>query len=251
VPREAGPPEMRTLKLVIEYDGTAYCGWQRQAADPTVQAAIEDSLGTLLREKVTIAGAGRTDAGVHARGQVASFAAGSAMEPSKIAAGLNGLLPEDIAVLSCENVPPSFHARFDATGRRYSYSISTGRAAIDRGRLWELGWELDLAAMSDAAASIAGTHDFTSFCRTGSEVRHHRCDVRTAGWTRSGRILRFDIAADRFLHGMVRSLVGTMVDIGRGYTPAAALTAMLDARDRREAGPAAPPRGLVLEEVFY
>jgi tRNA pseudouridine38-40 synthase len=242
---------MQTLRLVIEYDGTSYCGWQRQAADPTIQGALEDALATLLREKVAVAGAGRTDAGVHARGQVASFATSSAMEAPRVAAGLNGILPADIAVLSCEAVPETFHARFDAKGRRYSYTISTGPSAIDRRTVWEVGWDLDLAAMSRAASSLAGMHDFTSFCRTGSGVRHHRCDVRTAEWTRSGRLLRFDIAADRFLHGMVRSLVGTMVDVGRGHTPLDAFLGMLERRDRKEAGPAAPPRGLVLEEVFY
>jgi tRNA pseudouridine38-40 synthase len=242
---------MPNFRLLIEYDGTAYCGWQRQAADPTVQAAVEDALATLLREKVTIAGAGRTDAGVHARGQVASFATASAMEPSRIAAGLNGLLPEDIAVLACDSVPESFHARFDARGRRYSYTISTGPAALDRRRVWEVGWALDLAVMTEAAASIAGTHDFTSFSRSGSGVRHHRCDVRAAGWTRTGRHLRFDIAADRFLHGMVRALVGSMVDVGRGHTPLAVFLGMLACLDRKEAGPSAPPAGLILEEVLY
>jgi tRNA pseudouridine38-40 synthase len=242
---------MRNLKLVIEYDGAAYCGWQRQAGDPTIQATIEDALATLLREKVTIAGAGRTDAGVHARAQVANFTTTSGMDPSKIAAGLNGILPEDIAILGCGDAPESFHARFDAKGRRYSYTISTGPAAIDRRAVWEVGWALDVAAMSEAAASIAGAHDFTSFCRAGADVRHHVCDVRVAGWTPSGRILRFDITADRFLHGMVRALVGSMVDVGRGYTPLPDFLGILARRDRKEAGPAAPPRGLVLEEVFY
>jgi tRNA pseudouridine38-40 synthase len=114
-----------------------------------------------------------------------------------------------------------------------------------------VGWALDLDVMSVAAASIAGTHDFTSFCRSGSGVRHHRCDVRAAAWTRSARTLRFDISADRFLHGMVRALVGSMVDVGRGHTPLDAFLGMLACLDRKEAGPSAPPAGLVLEEVFY
>ena len=242
---------MRKLRLLVEYEGTAYCGWQRQADDPTVQAAIEDALATLLREKVTIAGAGRTDAGVHARGQVASFATSSPLEPRKIAAGLNGILPDDIAVISCDEAAESFHARFDATGRRYSYSISTVPAAVDRRMVWEVGWDLDVRAMSEAAESVAGEHDFASFCRTGAAVRHHRCSVRLSRWTREGGRLRFDIAADRFLHGMVRSLVGSMVDVGRGYTPLPEFLGMLAKRDRTGAGPAAPPRGLVLEEVYY
>lgn len=242
---------MRNVRLLIEYDGGAYRGWQRQAEGQTVQGAIEDALATLLRERVTVHGAGRTDAGVHARGQVANFRTSSPTDAARIAAGLNGLLPPDVVVLSCGDVPGSFHARFGATGRRYSYTISTAPAAIDRRTAWEVRWALDEGRMARAAASVVGTHDFTSFCCAGSDVRHHVCVVRSAAWTRTGRLLRFDIASDRFLRGMVRALVGSMVDVGRGHTPIERFLGMLAMRDRREAGPAAPPCGLVLEEVYY
>jgi tRNA pseudouridine38-40 synthase len=242
---------LRNLRLLIEYDGGAYAGWQRQASDPTVQAAIEDALATLLRHPVTITGAGRTDSGVHARGQVANFLTPSEMDPRRVAAGLNGLLPDDIAILGCSEAPASFHARFDATGRRYSYTISALPAALDRRRVWQVSWPLDAGLLRDAASAITGSRDFTSFCRAGSEARHHVCAVREASWTQSGPLLRFGITADRFLHGMVRALVGTMVDVARGHTSPGEFAAMLESRDRREAGPAAPPHGLVLEEVLY
>ncbi|HLF15306.1 MAG TPA: tRNA pseudouridine(38-40) synthase TruA [Bacteroidota bacterium] len=242
---------MRNIKLVIEYDGGAYAGWQRQAGDPTVQAAIENSLATLLREPATLIGAGRTDAGVHARGQVANFRTASAMEPPRIARGLNALLPDDIAVLACEEAPESFHARFDAVARRYAYTISTSPTALERRYVWHVKFTLDLDPMRDAAASVLGTHDFTSFCRAGADVRHHVCTVRDAAWSASGARIRFAITADRFLHGMVRALVGSMVDVGRGYRDAGEFRGMLAKENRCEAGPAAPARGLVLEEVYY
>ncbi len=242
---------MRNIRLLIEYDGSAYAGWQRQAGDPTIQAAIEDALATLLREPVTLTGAGRTDAGVHARGQVANFRCAATLGAERIARGLNGILPDDIAILACEEASSSFHARFDAVGRRYSYAISTSPVAIDRRDCWHVKYPLDPGVMREAAASIVGAHDFTSFCRAGSEVTHHRCAVREARWDVAGHRLLFGITADRFLHGMVRTLVGTMVDVGRGRIDAGELSRMLDARDRREAGPAAPAHGLVLEEVYY
>ena len=174
---------MRNIKLVIEYDGGAYAGWQRQAGDPTVQAALEDALATLLRAPVTVTGAGRTDAGVHARAQVANFHTASEIDPPRIARGLNALLPRDIAVLACEEAPVSFHARFDAVARRYVYTISSSPTALDRRYVWHVRFALDAGPMREAAESILGTHDFTSFCRTGADVRHHVCTVREAVWT--------------------------------------------------------------------
>ncbi len=242
---------MRNIKLVIEYDGGAYAGWQRQAADPTVQAALEDALATLLRAPVTVNGAGRTDAGVHARAQVANFHTASGIDAPRIARGLNALLPRDIAVVSCEEAPESFHARFDAVARRYVYTIATSPTALDRRYAWHVRFALDAGPMREAAESILGTRDFTSFCRTGADVRHHVCTVREAVWTVSGDRIRFGITADRFLHGMVRALVGSMVDVGRGYRDVAWFLGIPGRLDRRGAGPAAPARGLVLDRVYY
>jgi len=244
-------PPSRNIRILIEYDGTEYSGWQRQAGDPTVQEAVETALTGLLREEVAVTGAGRTDAGVHARGQVANFRSNTLMECGQIARGVNALLESDIAVLKCDEVPDSFHARFNAVARRYAYTISTVPTALERGRVWQLRYNLDPDPMCVAASIVIGRHDFSSFCRTGADVRHHICEVRQASWTEEGAKLMFLITADRFLHGMVRALVGTMVDVGRGFISVAEFQAVLDGRNRTLAGPAAPPAGLVLEEVYY
>lgn len=241
----------RNIRIVIEYDGTEYSGWQRQAGDPTVQEAIESALTELLREAVSVTGAGRTDAGVHARGQVANFHTNTLMECGQLGRGLNALLKNDITVLKCEEVPASFHSRFDAVARRYGYTIAIVPTALERGRVWYLRYPLDPKLMQEAAASIIGRHDFTSYCRSGSDVRHHLCHVHEASWTPFGGRLVFSIRADRFLHGMVRALVGTMVDVGRGFMSLPDYHLVLAGLDRTRAGPAAPPAGLVLEEVYY
>ena len=236
----------RNIRLVIEYDGTGYSGWQRQAGDRTVQGSVEAALRELLGEEVSL-----TDAGVHARAQVANFRAATPMECGRIARGLNALLKDDIAVLGCDDVPESFHSRFDAVARRYSYTISTVPTALERGRSWYLRHRLDIAPMQEAAGTITGRHDFSSFCRSAAGAGHHFCVVYEASWTGGGGRLRFSIRADRFLHGMVRGLVGTMVDVGRGFTSVPEFRAVLQGRDLSLAGQAAPPAGLVLEEVYY
>ncbi len=242
---------MRTLKLVVEYDGGRYAGWQRQENAITVQEELERALAILLRHPVTVHGAGRTDAGVHARGQVASLTTTSADDAYTILGGLNGLLPEDIAAIAVEDVPESFHARFSAVARRYSYTLSLQPAALLRRHAWQVRYRLDEAALEECAALLAGTMDFRSFCRAQSDVAHHRCTIREARWERRGPLLVLHITADRFLHGMVRTIVGTMVDVARGYRAMGDYRALFDVGDRREAGPAAPPQGLVLEEVYY
>lgn len=243
---------MRNLRFLIEYDGTRYSGWQRQAEDPTIQGALEDALRSILREEVSVIGAGRTDAGVHAAGQVANCRTASSMDPGQVLRGVNALLPDDIVVLRSEEVRESFHARFDAVARRYTYSVALAPTALDRHRVWHVRYRLDLPLMAEAAGIILGTHDFTSFCKADSEVSGHNCSVRNAVWEEAGRgRLMFTITADRFLHGMVRALVGTMIDVGRGYSSVDDFRDALLRRHRNAAGPAAPPSGLVLEEVFY
>ena len=242
---------MRNIRLLIEYDGTAYAGWQRQTNARTIQGEIEQALARILREQVTLNGAGRTDAGVHARGQVANFTTTADAPCHAIERGLNGILSDDIVVLNAGEAAPDFHARFSARGRRYSYSISRAHTALERHRCWILGYALDDGLLDRAAGLLAGTHDFRSYCRTQSDVEHHRCTVTDSHWERNGSLFRYHITADRFLHGMVRSLVGTMIDVGRGYTPFAEFENLFALGDRREAGMAAPARGLVLEEVLY
>ena len=235
----------RNIRLLVEYDGTAYAGWQRQENGRSIQGEIESAAAQVLRETVNVAGAGRTDAGVHARGQVASFTTSAVLEPSRIARGLTAVLPDDIVIRLAEEAAPGFHARFSAKGRRYSYLITAAPTALLRRYSWHVTHTLDASLLDAAAAAIRGERDFKSFCRAGADVEHHRCTVAEAAWTRDGDLYRFDIRADRFLHGMVRALVGTMVEIARGYRGPDELPAIL------AAGAAAPPCGLVLEEVYY
>jgi tRNA pseudouridine38-40 synthase len=242
---------MRCLKLVIEYDGTDFVGWQSQLNGRAVQDEIIRALHQVLGEDVTLVGAGRTDSGVHARGQVAGFRTGNALAPRKLMNALNGTLPEDIRIHAVEEVPASFHARFDARQRRYSYRLSLKPTALDRRTSWQAKFFLDTELMNLAAEQILGTHDFSAFCKHEAEVENRVCTVVQSRWTLGGDQLVYDVAADRFVHGMVRALVGTMVDIGRGHTPVSSFAGILASLDRSAAGAAAPARGLCLEEVLY
>lgn len=241
----------RNIKLLIEYDGTNYVGWQRQENGRSIQGVIEEVLLHTLREEVSVVGAGRTDAGVHARGQVANFRSETNLSCFEIQGGLNALLPDDIVVLGAADVPPDFHARYSAKERRYSYLISRRPTALLRCCSWHVKYKLDVDLMHHAASSIVGTRDFQSFCRAIAEVEHHLCTVREARWDVDGSLLRFTIAADRFLHGMARALVGTMVDVGRGYITLDEFVGIFAKKNRTEAGMTAPAKGLVLEEVVY
>jgi tRNA pseudouridine38-40 synthase len=242
---------MRNIKLEIEYDGTNYVGWQRQENGRSIQGEIESVLHNVLQEKVNVLGAGRTDAGVHARGQVANFRTESTLSIEKINAALNGLLPQDIVIHSSKEVPLEFHARFSAKSRRYSYFITSEPTALQRLYSWNLRYRLELESMSAAAEKVLGRHDFKSFCKIGAEVNHHLCTVHESIWTVSNAWIQYQITADRFLHGMVRALVGTMVDVGRGYITLEEFCSILEAKSRDAAGAAAPAKGLVLEEVMY
>jgi tRNA pseudouridine38-40 synthase len=242
---------MRNLKLIIEYDGTDYSGWQKQANARSIQGEIENALAQILREEVTLNGAGRTDAGVHARGQVANFTTGSSVDCQTLVRGLNGILPEDIAICSAEEVADDFHARFSAVRRRYCYTIARRPVALERKTAWFLTYVLDQQLLDRAAELILGTHDFRSYCRVESTLDHYRCSVDESRWERSPGFLRYRISANRYLHGMVRSLVGTMVDVARGYMPLSNFELLFELRDRTQAGMAAPARGLVLEKVEY
>ncbi len=242
---------MRDFKLVIEYDGTNFVGWQTQANGRSVQEEITKVLEQILQETISLIGSGRTDSGVHARGQVASFRTNSPLGTGAILSGLNGLLPDDIHVHSAEEMPGEFNARYDAKERVYRYFISTRPSAIGRQYEWFVKYSLNLVAMNTGAAQFVGEHDFESFCKYDAEVNHYRCTVTKSVWTGSSGKLVYEVRANRFLHGMVRALVGTMIDVGRGYTPIATVRTIMDARDRRKAGMAAPPQGLFLEEVIY
>ncbi len=244
---------MRTYRLDLEYDGTAFRGWQSQAGVQTVQQAIEAGLSVVLRQPTAVVGSGRTDAGVPARGQVAHFRTDVEIDPSRLRRSLEGVLPTALAVVAVRPVEATFHARFDAVRRAYVYQVSTESRALDRHMRWRLHPAPDFEVMNAAARTLLGRHDFSAFCITGSKTRNRTCAVTRAAWfaeTRHGD-WRFEIEADRFVHGMVRAIVGTLVDIGTGRRERDDLTAILESRDRRRAGRAAPAYGLVLERVDY
>ena len=233
----------------MAYDGTAYAGFQVQPNAPTVQGELERILAVICGEPVRITGAGRTDAGVHATGQVMDLRTTSGLGQEELERGVNALLPEDIAISELEPAEDSFHARFSATGRTYEYRI---RNAAVRDPLWTRRehWhpgELDLAAMRAAAAQLVGRHDFAAFSAGESGER----TVKRAEWVSEGSVLRFEIESDAFLRGMVRGIVGTLLWAGRGKLTVERFGEVLVARDRALAGPSAPAKGLCLVAVRY
>ncbi len=246
---------MRNIKLVIEYDGTAYNGWQRQADVVTIQQVMEDNLSRIVNEKVVLIASSRTDTGVHALNQVANFRTSSQLLLWNLHQGINSLLPEDIVVKDISDVPWEFHSQYHAKSKIYHYRILNHpvRTALGRNTCWWVHHHpLDLAAMRRAAKEILGAHDFDSFCAAQSDVEDRVRTVLQAEFEEepAGMIL-FRIEADGFLRHMVRNIVGTLVDIGKGRIPAEDMVRMIEARDRRCAGPAAPARGLCLVEVKY
>ena len=247
---------MPTYRMTIEYDGGPFRGWQVQPGQPTVQGALEQALAVVLRAPVGVVGSGRTDTGVHARGQVAHFETEQPVDPHRLQRSLAGLLPSSVVVLRVEQVPDGFHARYSATERRYRYHVACGPRALDAHLRWTLRPALlpaDFERMNAAAGLLLGRHDFDSFCRTQSATVNRVCTVTHAAWTPDARAgdWTFEIAADRFLHGMVRAIVGTLVEVGRGRRAPESLSGVLAATDRRAAGQAAPAHGLVLERVTY
>jgi tRNA pseudouridine38-40 synthase len=241
----------RNIKLEIEYDGTDFHGWQIQPKLRTVQKEIQDKLETILGHKINLIGAGRTDVGVHALGQVANFKTTSELDKNSIINGLNGLLPDDIVIKSIEEVDLNFNSRYDAKSRLYKYRIYPGRTAILRKYVWEVLYLLNFEDILEATKKIEGKHDFSSFCVAESTKNDNVCDVFAANWERAELELVFKIEADRFLHAMVRSLVGTLVEVGRGYFSVSDFVNIMEAKDRRKAGPTAPACGLYLVKVEY
>ncbi|MEW5797451.1 MAG: tRNA pseudouridine(38-40) synthase TruA [Bacteroidota bacterium] len=241
----------RNIKLTIEYDGTDFVGWQRQPNGRSVQQVLEEAIQQVIQEKVSLVGAGRTDSGVHARGQAANFFSHSTLTTSDLYRALNGVVPDDIIVHSVEEVDEKFSARYSAKEREYRYYIAQKPTAINRKYSWRLNYDLDISIMNGVSKKILGTHDFQSFCKAESNVDHFICNVFHAEWYREASTLIFEIRANRFLHGMVRALVGTIVNVGRGYTPADNFETIILAKDRTKAGQAAPPHGLFLERVIY
>ena len=246
---------MRRVKLTIAYDGTAYSGFQLQANGVTVQSVIEDAVGRLLGEPLRVRVAGRTDAGVHAREQVIDFADSGKRSPGTIVRGGNALLPADIRILSAEEVPPSFDARRGARSKQYRYFLYLAPVASPflARYAWHLGKPVDLSAMRDALAHIAGRHDFASFRGQGCTARSTVREVFRAGIEAEAvpGLFSVRIEGNGFLRHMVRNVVGTLVDVGRGKGPPDRVRDLLGLRDRTLAGPTAPAHGLFLWEVTY
>lgn len=245
---------MPRFRLTIEYDGAPFVGWQRQVNGPSVQQAIEDAAAEFCGERCAVVGAGRTDAGVHALAQTAHIDLPRAYEATTVRDAVNfHLKPHPIAVLAAAAVDKHFHARFSATGRRYLYRILNRRAppALDRGRVWWLSQPLDVERMAEAARLLVGRHDFNSFRSTACQARSPLKTLDTLSVTADGEHIRIEAAARSFLHNQVRILVGTLKRVGEGGWSVADVAAALAARDRRKAGPTAPPEGLYLAGVRY
>jgi tRNA pseudouridine38-40 synthase len=242
---------MRNIKLLIEYDGTDFLGWQIQKEGRTVQSVLRDTLNQLMQEEVNLIGAGRTDSGVHARGQVANFKTNSDRDIKVIYKALNGLLPQDIRIHEVSEVPLDFNSRYAALSRTYRYYISLKPLSIGRQFEWYCYYKLDFGLLNQCSEYIKSIKDFKSFCYTRSETKHHLCNIFISEWIKNGDLLIYHVTANRFLYGMVRTLVGTMIDAAHGRMTFDEFKEIFEKRDRIYATRSAPAKGLVLESVKY
>ncbi len=244
---------MKRVKLIVSYDGTNYCGWQVQPNGITVQEVLNKALSELLREEIHTMGASRTDAGVHARGNVAVFDTEARMPADKISFALNTRLPEDIRIVHSEEVPADFHPRFTSTIKTYEYKILNTTFPDPLRRIDSIHWygPLDLDLMQQAAKRLVGTHDFRGFATAkGPEDNTVRTIYKTELWKEEDMI-HFRITGNGFLYNMVRIIVGTLMDVGKGVCPPEQIDVILETRDRETAGPTARPQGLTLVEIRY
>lgn len=244
---------MRNIKLVLEYDGSKYHGWQFQINACSVQEELAGAINKLTGESVIPEGAGRTDAGVHALGQVACFKTRSPIPAGKFAPALNCLLTPGVSVLRSEEVGPDFHPRFSAKGKHYRYLILNRpqRSPLWEDRAWHVRETLDLEAMEKAARYFEGTHHFRAFCASGHQNRTFDRTITHSTWTFQDGMLQYDTMGNGFLYNMVRIMTGTMVDIGRGRFPPEVILEAFETGDRNTLGMTAPAMGLYLVEVFY
>lgn len=251
---EVSKEAMRTIKLLIEYDGTNYFGWQLQPQKPTIQGTIEEKWKQITGEKIHLVGSGRTDAGVHAIGQVAHFKTQSLLSLKAIQRALNSLLPPDIVIKEVKEMESDFHARKMAKRKVYEYRILNTPlpSVFHRGYVWHVPQPLDLEKVKRATPILIGKHDFSSFRSTGTPTKTAIREVYRAEWRRNSYgLIRFEIEANGFLKQMVRAIVGTLVEVGRGKIAVEDFQKILDSKDRRQSGPTAPAHGLFLKEVKY
>ncbi|WP_419725918.1 tRNA pseudouridine(38-40) synthase TruA [Terrisporobacter petrolearius] len=243
---------MRNLKLTIQYDGTKYCGWQKQPNSSGIQGTIEYAIYEITKEKVNIIGSGRTDAGVHALGQVANFKANSNIPAARMPDALNAKLPKDISIIDCQEVSDDFHSRYSATGKIYRYLIYNKpyRSPLYKDISYHVRYDLDIEKMRVEAQSLLGTHEFKGFMNSGSSVKDTVRTIHNISIEESGDLIVLEVEGNGFLYNMVRIIVGTLVDIGRGRIDKP-LEEIIASQDRGEAGHTAPAHGLFLKKVHY
>ena len=248
------PPEgQRRFKLIIEYDGTAYCGWQRQINGPSVQQELEEALSRLTHERVSVVGSSRTDAGVHAEGLCAHFDSATRIPAEKIAFALNTMLPADIRIRESSAAPEGFHARFAACGKVYTYTFFNARHANAIGRLYSAHVPvlLDAARMHEEAQALLGTHDFAAFAASGSVVKSTVRTIYRVKVERSGDYVTLTVLGNGFLYNMVRIIAGTLMEVGAGKRGSGAIARAIETGDRLALGQTAPAQGLTLKRVLY
>ncbi len=241
---------MPRIKIIVEYEGTHYFGWQLQKGQRTIQGEIEKALFLIFKKQIRVTGSGRTDTGVHARGQVAHFDIPD-YSPVKLQRSLNGILARDIVVKNIAVVPDDFHARFDAVERQYHYYIALNPTALYRKYVWQVRYALNKTLLQLGAELIKRNEDFQAFCKVNSEVKHYRCTIFKSRWFVQDERLVYQISANRFLHGMVRALVGTLIALGSGKITLREMEAIIQSKDRTRVPLTAPASGLILEKVIY
>ena len=244
---------MRNIKLTIQYDGTNYCGWQKQPSSISIQETIEETVENIIGEKVELIGSGRTDKGVHANGQVANFLSETKIPEERIKFVLNSFLPEDIAILESKEVPLTFHSRYDAVGKEYRYYVlnSAIENPIYRNFTYHIPFKLDMGKIIKAKEYFLGTHDFSSFMASGSSVENTTRTIYSFDIYKKDDIISFVLHGDGFLYKMVRIIVGTLIDVGRGRIDGEMIPNIFDLKDRKYSGKTAHSEGLFLQKVFY
>ena len=244
---------MRNIKLTLEYDGTNYLGWQKQKVGITIQGTLEEAIKVLTKEEVEVTGSSRTDAGVHAKGFVANFKTNSKIPSEKFREAINHKLPEDIVILKSEEVEEEFHARYNAMGKTYSYSILNRDApsAIDRNYLYHVKRRLDVESMKEACQYFIGTHDFSAFKTSGSSVKTTVRTIKELYIEDNDDIIKIYVTGDGFLYNMVRIIVGTLIMVGSNKIKPLEIKNIIASKEREKAGICVPASGLVLEKVYY
>lgn len=244
---------LNNIKLTLEYDGTNYYGWQKQKGFKTIQGEIEEAIELVTKEHCEVIGSSRTDAGVHARGFVANFKTNSKVPPNKFREALNVKLPNDIVITKSEQVDEEFHARYYAKGKTYEYYIlnSDVPSALMRNQMYHYKYDLDVEAMKIAAKQFIGTHDFAAFKTQGSSVNGTIRTIFDVKVEKEKNIIKISVSGDGFLYNMVRIIVGTLINVGRGKTDATSILEIINKKDRSLAGDCVPPYGLFLKEVYY